>query len=75
MEQIVDDIDMVIGMDMMSKLGGLTISQGQVQFGNTSAASLEEQKKPDVVNKDFEAFSMENRGRFDTFGLRTDTLC
>lgn len=56
MEQMVGDIDMVIGMDLMTKLGGVKISQGQVQFGNVCAAAWGEQRKPDIEDKDFEAF-------------------
>ena len=56
MSQMVGGIDMVIGMDLMGRLGGVKISEGQVQFGDVCAVAWGDQRKPDIVDKDFEAF-------------------
>ena len=56
MDQMVGGIDMVIGMDLMTLLGGVRVSKGQVQFGDICAVAWGEQRKPDIEDKDFEAF-------------------
>ena len=58
MDKIVGEIDMVIGMDVIERLGGVKVSGRQVQFGvkNVCAVTGEEKRKPVIVDKDFEAF-------------------
>ena len=54
-ETMVDGLDVVIGMDVIQLLGGLKISGNKVQFGNICAVGYLG-RKPDIVDKDFEAY-------------------
>ena len=70
MDWIVGGIDAVIGMDIISRLGGVKVQEKLVQFGNMCAIACGEKRRPDIVDKDFEATLMVNRGRSGIFGLR-----
>ena len=55
-DSIVGEIDVVLGMDTISRLGGVKVEEKQVQFGNICAVSCIDQRSPDIQDKDFEAF-------------------
>ena len=55
MEKMVGGVDMVMGMDMIFRLGGVKILDNQVEFGNICAVAWE-CRFPDIQEKDFEAF-------------------
>ena len=55
-EKIVGEIDMVLGMDTISRLGGVKVEKSQVQFGTVCAVACVDQRSPDIEDKDFEAF-------------------
>ena len=56
MDWIVGGIDAVIGMDTISRLGGVKVQEKLVQFGNMCAIACGEKRRPDIVDKDFEAY-------------------
>ena len=56
MDWIVGRIDAVIGMDTTSRLGGVKVQEKLVQFGNMCAIACGEKRRPDIVDKDFEAY-------------------
>ena len=61
-DKIVGNVDVVLGMDIIKRLGGVTVSDGTIQFGRVScvivSAGCEEERKEEdrvIVDKDFEA--------------------
>ena len=58
MDWIVGGIDAVIGMDTISRLGGVTVQEKLVQFGNKYYVrySLWREGRPDIIDKDFGAY-------------------
>ena len=56
MDWIVGGTDVVIRMDTISRLGGVKVQEKLVQFFNMCAIACGEKKKPDIVDKDFEAY-------------------
>ena len=56
MERLINDIDIIIGMDVICRLGGLTVKNGQVKFGETyCAVAAEEKNCCEIEDKDFKA--------------------
>ena len=53
--QMVDGVDVVLGMDVIDSLGGVKVWHNKVQFGNICAVAYSG-KKPDIVDQDFEAW-------------------
>ena len=49
-------IDAVVGMDTISRLGGFKVQEKLVQFGTMCAIACGEKRRPDIVDKDFEAY-------------------
>ena len=56
MDWIVGGIDAVIGMDTISRPGCVMVQEKLVQFGNMCAIACGEKRRPDIVDKDFEAY-------------------
>ena len=54
-DNIVGGIDALLGMDTIGQLGGVRVQDRMVQFGEVCAVAWEEEQKPDIVDKDFEA--------------------
>ena len=57
-EQLVGGLDVVIGMDVIDKLGGVTVVEETVKFGKTEVCAVTALQRgaPDVLDKDFEAY-------------------
>lgn len=60
MDKLVDDIECVIGMDVIERLGGLTVRNGEVEFGNGRCSVAcrpigGDVKACEIYDKDFEA--------------------
>ena len=53
--EIVEGVDIVLGMDVIDALGGVKVWRNKVQFGNICAVAYSG-KKPDIVDRDFEAW-------------------
>ena len=53
--QMVNGVDIVLGMDVIEALGGVRVWKDKVQFGNVCAVAYSG-KAPDIVDKDFEAW-------------------
>ena len=56
MDWIVEGIDAVLGMDTVSRLGGVKVQEKLVQFGNMCAIACGEKRRTDIVDKIFEAY-------------------
>ena len=57
-DSVVGDVVIVLGMDLIKRLGGVTISEGTIRFGQVQCAIVtgpEETRKRKIVDKDFEA--------------------
>ena len=70
MDWIVGGIDVVIGMDTISRLDGVKVQETLVQFGNMCAIACGEKRRPDIVDKDFEAYFDGESWEVRFFGLR-----
>ena len=53
--EMVDGVDLVLGMDVIEALGGVKVWGNRVQFGNICAVSYCG-KAPDIIDQDFEAW-------------------
>ena len=53
--QMVDGVDVVLGMDAIETLGGVKVWRNKVQFGNICSVAYSG-KSPDIVDRDFEAW-------------------
>ena len=57
-DSVVGDIDVVLGMDVIKRLGGVTISEGVIRFGRVSCAIVartEDTERRNIEDKDFDA--------------------
>ena len=55
-ESVVGGVDMVLGMDVISRLGGVRVREGTVCFGEKVCAVVADGRQPDIVDTDFEAY-------------------
>ena len=55
-EQLVGGVDFVLGMDVISMLGGVRVQKHTVCFGDTLCAAAVTSAPPDISDPDFEAF-------------------
>ena len=57
-ESIMGNVDVVLGMDVIKQMGGVTVAEGSVQFGRVMCAIVNEEEDGEslgIVDKDFEA--------------------
>ena len=56
MNRIIDGIDVIIGMDVINEMGGVTIKEAEVKFGDVhSAVAAHRLNVCKIEDKDFEA--------------------
>ena len=55
-EQLVGGVDLVLGMDVISMLGGVRVQKNTVCFGETVCAAAVTSAPPDISDPDFEAY-------------------
>lgn len=57
-DELVGGVDVILGMDVIDKLGGVTVIQDRVKFGETDvgASGAVQERDPDISDKDFDAW-------------------
>ena len=58
LDMLVGGLEVVLGMDIINKLGGVTVVNNSVKFGKTNicAMSIVQERTPEVSDEDFEAY-------------------
>ena len=67
-EQMVDGVDVVLGMDVIDSLGGVKVWHNKVQFGNICAVAYSG-KKQTSLTKISKLGLTASSGRSDTIGM------
>ena len=55
-ENIVKGVEVVLGMDVIGRLGGIQVKNGEVEFGTCAMTKNTKRPVPDITDRDFEAF-------------------
>ena len=57
-ENMVKGVDVVLGMDVIGKLGGIKVKKGEIEFGTCAVSNATERPRSvlDIKDRDFEAF-------------------
>ena len=58
METLVGGVDVILGMDVIEKLGGVTVMRDDIKFGDRSVVGVcaVREKEPDIKDEDFDAW-------------------